>query len=96
MNDEILDFIKKRFSNTDANWLYGNCYYFAQILCMRFPWLKVYYEPVAGHFIAGTPSHYYDWRGLVTNQLDSKPILLDWIKDNEPNWYNRLLEDCIL
>lgn len=94
MNNEILDFIKRRFSQTDANWLYGNCYYFAKILCLRFPWLQVYYEPVRGHFLAGTPSHYYDWTGLVTD-LDSLPILLEEIRQTEPNWYNRLITDCV-
>ena len=79
MEEEILDFIQRRFGQTDANWLNGNCYYFALILCKRFPWLKVYYEPVRGHFLAGTPSRYFDWTGRVRD-LDSLPILLEEIE----------------
>lgn len=63
MEQEILDFIKRRFPK-DSNWLDGNCYWFAFILCERFPNLQIYYEPVRGHFVAGTPSRYYDWTGV--------------------------------
>lgn len=94
-SQEIVDFIKRRFYNNDANWLYGNCYWFAKILKERFNELDIYYEPVRGHFLAGIDDNYYDWTGLVT-KLDSKPILLEEIKLQEPNIYKRLLEDCIL
>lgn len=89
---EVEDFIKSRFNN-DCHWLDGNCYYFALILTHRFPYLKIYYDPIDGHFLAGTPSKYYDWTGQVIPI--SLPILLDEIKVKDPLWYNRLVRDCI-
>lgn len=62
MQDKILEFITRRFKN-DCRWLYGNCYYFAVILCERFSVLNIYYAPVAGHFVAGYNGKFYDWRG---------------------------------
>lgn len=89
---EILEFIKRRFPQ-DANWLNGNCYWFAHILCTRFPFLKIYYEPIEGHFYAGTPSHYFDWTGLRTPY--SKPILFEEIKETDKLWYDRIIRDCV-
>lgn len=94
-SEEIVDFIKRRFYNTNANWLNGNCYWFAKILAERFEGLKIYYEPIRGHFISGDGNHFYDYTGLLT-ELDSNPILLSDIAKSEPNMYKRLVEDCIL
>lgn len=90
--DEVLDFISRRFANTNANWLTGNCYWFAQLLCVRFPYLKIYYMPIEGHFVAGTPSRYYDWTGL--NTMAEKPILFQEIQQTDPQWAARILRDC--
>lgn len=90
--DEIEEFISRRWSTSDAHWLSGNCYWFAQILIMRFPYLRLYYLPVEGHFVAGTPSRYYDATGK--NQSKEKPILFDEIKQTDPAWAERLLRDC--
>lgn len=93
MRDEILDFIKRRFGNTDANWCNGNCYYFAVILIHRFPDLKIYYEPVAGHFVAGNNRKYYDANGLYAPI--HKPVLFKKICNEDPLWAKRLERDCI-
>ena len=90
--DEIEEFISRRWSTSDAHWLSGNCYWFAQILIMRFPYLRLYYLPVEGHFVAGTPSRYYDATGR--NSSKEKPILFDEIKQTDPAWAERLLRDC--
>ena len=90
--DEIEEFISRRWSTSDAHWLSGNCYWFAQILIMRFPYLRLYYLPAEGHFVAGTPSRYYDATGR--NLSKEKPILFDEIKQTDPAWAERLLRDC--
>ena len=90
--NEIEEFIHRRWSNTDAHWLDGNCYWFAQILVMRFPYLRLYYMPVHGHFVAGTPSRYYDAKG--ENFYPEKPILFEKIEETDPVWAARLLRDC--
>ena len=89
---EITEFINRRFKNEDK-WMCGNCYWFAKILTLRFPFLKIYYEPIVGHFFAGTPSQYYDWTGLA--EPYSRPILLEEIEKTDPLLYERLLRDCI-
>ena len=89
--DEVLEFIQRRFTK-DADWTNGNCYWFARILCERFPYLRLYYEVIRGHFVAGTPSRYYDFGGI--NQDDEKPILFEEIERDDPIWAARILRDC--
>ena len=90
--DEVKEFINRRWSDTDAHWKDGNCYWFAQILINRFPYLHLYYMPVSGHFVAGTPSRYYDSGGR--NYEREKPILFEEIQRLDPLWASRLMRDC--
>lgn len=92
MVDEVLEFIKRRFGDTDAHWLDGNCYWFARILCAQFPFLRLYYLPIEGHFVAGTPSTYFDWTGL--NHSKEKPILFEQLCAGDPLWGEHILRDC--
>lgn len=91
--EEILDFIQRRWKK-DANWLDGNCYWFAEILKARFPQLKIYYLPIQGHFVCGNGKEFYDWTGLIS--LQEIPILFSELKKSEPNWYKRIYENCVL
>lgn len=93
MNDEILDFIQKRFKD-DCNWVTGNCYYFAIILKDRFPKGKIFYDVIYGHFIFQYQDKYYDWYGIV----NPVGFLVEWDKFDE---YDSLLKqivirDCIM
>ena len=90
---EILDFIHRRFDK-DANWLNGNCYWFAYILSTRFPFLKIYYLPIAGHFVCGDSVNFFDWTGLVS--LEEIPFLLSDIEKQDSLWYDRIVRDCIM
>lgn len=90
---EILDFIQRRWQ-VDANWLTGNCYWFAYILTTRFPELEIYYLAAIGHFIAGDGEHFYDWTGEIEPTADLWKLTT--IQEIEPNWYQRLVRDCIL
>ena len=92
IDDEVLEFIYRRWIDTQAHWCTGNCYWFAQILLMRFPYLRLYYMPITGHFVAGTPAKYYDANGI--NKSDEKPILFEEIQQTDPEWAARLLRDC--
>ena len=84
MEDQILEFIKRRFP-VDCNWCNGNCYWFAVILTKRFPYLSIYYEPILGHFVAGANNKYYDCTGEC--KFENEPILFSTLKDSDPIWY---------
>ena len=91
MQDEVLEFIQRRWQQ-DSHWLYGNCYWFARVLCEKFPYLKIYYMPIIGYFVAGTPSRYYDWTGL--NKDKEKPILFEQLCAEDLLWGEHILRDC--
>jgi len=91
---EILEFINRRFGKTNANWLNGNCYWFAYILCSRFPELEMYYEPIFGHFVAGDGKTYYDWTGIF--ESDYSIVKFSDIQKEDPLWYNRIIRDCMM
>lgn len=91
-SNEVLEFIYRRFQG-DSDWLTGNCFYFALILCERFKYLNIYYAPIAGHFVAGHNDKYYDWCGEYEDEI---PILLTEIEQSDPLWYSRIVRDCIL
>jgi hypothetical protein len=91
--NEVLEFIGRRFPRSnDCNWLDGNCYWFARILCMRFPYLELYYNPIKGHFYAGDGTNMYDWNGLTR---DNEVFSFSWIRENDSTWYERLVRDCV-
>jgi len=92
--EEIVQFINNRFSQTNANWLNGNCYWFAYILCSRFPELDIYYEPIVGHFMAGDGKTYYDWTGIVRPEY--VPLKFSHIKKEDSLWYDRIVRDCVM
>ena len=73
-NDEVLSFIKRRFSNTEnANWLNGNCYYFAIILRDRFDG-EIYYDVINGHFLTLIKDKLYDYSGVVYSLTEEEMI----------------------
>jgi hypothetical protein len=91
---EVLDFIARRWSDTDAHWFDGNCYWFAHILCARFPFLEIYYCPISGHFVAGVKGEFYDASGLFVPDSTEKVYLLEDIKRNDDLWYSHIMRDC--
>lgn len=89
--EDVEEFTAKRF-DIDCKWLSGNCYYFALILKERFGG-EIYYDPIEGHFFLKTFIGNFDYNGSYTPNSEIK---LESIKEKDPLWYNRLLEDCIL
>lgn len=94
MREEILEFIERRWRGSEELFLNGNCYWFARILCERFPKLKLVYDTAPGHFVAYDAKNQiaYDVTGVYN--LVSEPVSLLWIEFNEPGWYQRLMKDC--
>ena len=99
-DNDIIDFIfrrwRKPFPNAADIWNNGNCYWFVHILTSVFPHLQIYYNPVEGHFIAGNGETFYDINGYYKSENQDKYILFEDIKEEDPSWYRRLTEDCIL
>lgn len=92
MEEEILEFIHKRFSK-DCDWLNGNCYWFAKILSDRFD-LPIYYDQVEGHFmVMDYDFNFYDWTGKIIPE--NKPISFRYLYDFDNLLYERLVRDCI-
>ena len=55
--NRVLAFIKKRFPE-DSHWTDGNCWWFAEILCVRFRG-EIWYNPVDNHFVTKIGRHWY-------------------------------------
>jgi hypothetical protein len=96
MKEEVLKFIKERFQKYDLEECFcrHNCYWFAKILTIRFPYLKIYYLPITGHFVAGTSDIYFDWHGIYSSE--EKPELFETIAKIDPLWYNIIIRDCVM
>ena len=92
--NEVEEFISRRWADNNGNFLNGNCYWFAKILVIRFPYLKIYYLPTEGHFVAGIDNTYYDCTGHVL--LKEEPVSLEEIENTDKLWYNRIYRDCIM
>jgi len=92
---EVVEFILRRFKQ-NCDWTSQNCYWLCKILTLRFPELIIYYEPVEGHFYAGTEDKevFFDWRGAHINLIE-KPIKFDNIERHDPLWHSRLIRDCV-
>lgn len=95
MHNQIQDFIKRRFAK-DCDWQNGNCYYFAQILKIRFPELCIYYLPVRGHFVAKYEDTFYDSGGVVSLLENENPIEWKVLGQEDPLLAIRVMRDCIL
>ena len=93
---EVTEFIDRRFGKFPKEyWNTGNCYYFSLILCERFSYLSIYYDPIEGHFYAGCGDCFFDVCGYKSRSEFSSIVSLDEIKAGDPLWYERLMEDCV-
>ena len=94
MTNTILNFIHHRFP-CDSNWLDGNCYYFALILTDRFPSLRMYYDPIEGHFVVSSDGEtFFDWSGIRRYPNEKLPLSLETIEESDPQWYARIMKGC--
>lgn len=96
MENQILEFIKRRFSN-DCNWINGNCYFFAQILASRFQG-DIIYDPIDGHFLFfAYDEELYDWTGRREYSNERKRKMIFWKDYNQKDTlnYSHIWRDCI-
>lgn len=91
MEEEIIEFIKRRFP-IDNSWSNGNCYYFALILQKRFGG-ELYYDSIVGHFFLKNSIGNFDYNGKYEPKSEHK---LEDIKKDDLLWYERLVKYCIL
>ena len=93
MQDEVLEFIQRRFKD-DCKWTDGNCYYFAIILKYRFPEGKIFYDVTWGHFIFEYLGQFYDWTGIKNPDT----YLVEWDKFEKYDSLQkeRIIRDAIL
>ena len=89
MND-VLTFIK-HFGETQDTFLYGCCYWFAEILRKRFR-AKIYYNQVQNHFASCIKGHFYDVSGEICGD---GYMSWDQYKSYDPLDYQRIVRDCI-
>lgn len=85
-------FISNRF-DIDCGWSHKNSYWFAEILCARFPALMIVYLPDEDRFVAVDESEklYYDYRGI--HALDNvKYRYLKLIMVEDPKEYKQLMD----
>lgn len=103
MNDDILDFIARRFPITEGDndhWMTTNCYYFARILKSRFKG-EIWYDLVECHFLFKRGDYFFDWSGIRTQYNLDKPETVDnlvrWsdYKKIDPTHYDRICRDVI-
>lgn len=95
---EISNFInqfKAYGPNVIDCFLNGMCYYFAQILKMRFN-AEIMYDPVINHFAARANGRIYDITGDITN--DTKYHWYEWniYEHLDELETQRIYRDCIL
>ena len=95
MQDEVIEFIQRRFSQ-DCNWRDGNCYYFALILKDRFPESRIAYDVIYGHFFIEYKGKYYDHSGELTPPRGAYAIYWDEMDKYDPLVKKRIILDCIL
>ena len=95
MNNQVIDFIKKRFTQ-DCNWISGNCYYFAIILKTRFPQAIIWYDVIYGHFFVNIDGHDYDWTGEIQRRSDGYCVKWEDMDKYDENVKNRIVRDCVL
>ena len=94
-NNEVIEFIERRFGNHDQSWQNGNCYYFAVILKTRFPEGKIVYDPVDNHFLFKYKNKLYDSNGIDKRSMKK---VQDWdtYKEFDALDYYYVIKDCII
>lgn len=91
---EVLDFIKKRFTNAYFKWDCGNCYYFALILKERFGG-TIFYDVIYGHFVTKINGVYFDYNGVVSDIAERTFIEWDKFDEYDSVQRERIIRDCI-
>lgn len=71
----------------------GCCFWFASILCERFPTnSRIMYDQVMNHFVAEIDGRLYDITGDVTDSYNVEP----WDELDDDLLRQRIVRDCIM
>lgn len=94
--DNVNDFIHyfhhvSQTQNITEVFTSGCCYWFAYILCGRFPEAKLMYDLAANHFVAEIGGKLYDITGEVTDQYN----VIEWDKYDDSLHKERIIRDCV-
>ena len=80
-------------THVDEVFTKGCCFWFADILCKRFPNnSRLMYDQVANHFVAEIDGRLYDITGDVTDTYSVEP----WDELNDDLLKARIIRDCIM
>lgn len=92
-DDEVLEFIDRRFFDACEIWENENCYYFALILKDRFPDGAIVYDVIDGHFMFRRDGVFYDHTGIV----HPDGYIVDWDDFDEYDSIQkkRIVRDCL-
>lgn len=98
MQDEVLEFINRRFNNPEVikSFTNGNCYYFAQILRIQFCTGHIVYNEIDNHFGYLLNNKVYDITGVICENRNDN-LWKDWIRYMfyEPSNAKRVIDYCI-
>lgn len=99
MQDEILDFINRRFNNPEVikSFTNGNCYYFAVILKERFNRGDIVYNEIDNHFGYLLHDNVYDITGIICKDFINDKLWQYWnfYTYSESSNSRRVINDCI-
>ena len=95
MNEQVKDFISRRFNNEDnCHWADINSYWFAKILSLRFPSLKLCFNEDTKKFMCVNTHYksYYDINGRH-NLGNCNYVCIDKIMYDNPEYYMHLMQE---
>ena len=95
MSKEIADFLHRFHlggGDVDTVFTCGCCYWFAEILCKRFPNSVMMYDQVANHFVVEIEGRLYDITGDVTEKYNVAP----WDELDDDLLRSRIIRHCIM
>lgn len=94
MDNEINAFIGRFHESRDVDIVFtkGCCYWFSNILHIRFPESTIMYDPVANHFVTKIGDRLFDITGDVTDVYRTEP----WDTFSDSLERERIIRDCIM
>lgn len=99
MQDEVLEFINRRFNNPEVikSFTNGNCYYFAVILKARFNKGLIMYNEIDNHFGYLLDNKIYDITGVICEKFSNDNLWDYWFiyYNRESANSRRVINDCI-
>lgn len=80
--------MRGKWSEVLTSFTCGCCYWFAFILCNRFPEAVIMYDPVINHFVTQIDGRLYDITGEVTQEY--KVVRWDTYEYKDGKWKRTL------